>query len=219
MLRTIQALARRGGAPAGLSIVTTQAQAIDRGEPVSPVGASLWGLGRVAALEHPELKCRLIDLPAGEDVTAHLREELLSAGDEKQVAYRHNERFVARLRRGTGQNGNSHAAEENDTEIVIPAGEPSRLRLAQAGSFDGLTVDACQPIELPAGHVEIEVRATGLNFSDVLKALGLYPGIKDDVVPLLRRDGVQRVPHSHLVQRTACVLLSGFLKNLIDEQC
>ena len=35
-----------------------------------------------------------------------------------------------------------------------------------------------------AGQVEIEVHATGLNFSDVLKALGLYPGIKDAIVPL-----------------------------------
>ena len=30
----------------------------------------------------------------------------------------------------------------------------------------------------------MEVHATGLNFSDVLKALGLYPGIKDSIVPL-----------------------------------
>src|SRR6185436_13422958 len=35
-----------------------------------------------------------------------------------------------------------------------------------------------------AGQVEIEVHAAGLNFSDVLKALGLYPGIKDAIVPL-----------------------------------
>ena len=34
------------------------------------------------------------------------------------------------------------------------------------------------------GEVEIEVHASGLNFSDVLKALGLYPGIKDEIVPL-----------------------------------
>ena len=35
-----------------------------------------------------------------------------------------------------------------------------------------------------AGQVEIEVHAAGLNFSDVLKALGLYPGIRDAIVPL-----------------------------------
>ena len=34
------------------------------------------------------------------------------------------------------------------------------------------------------GQIEIEVHAAGLNFSDVLKALGLYPGIIDDIVPL-----------------------------------
>ena len=32
--------------------------------------------------------------------------------------------------------------------------------------------------------MQLEVQATGLNFSDILKALGLYPGIKDAIVPL-----------------------------------
>ena len=35
-----------------------------------------------------------------------------------------------------------------------------------------------------AGEVEIEVCAAGLNFSDVMKALGLYPGLPDGPVPL-----------------------------------
>ena len=34
------------------------------------------------------------------------------------------------------------------------------------------------------GAVEIEVGSAGLNFSDVLKAMGLYPGITDEIVPL-----------------------------------
>lgn len=36
----------------------------------------------------------------------------------------------------------------------------------------------------PSGHVEIAVEAAGLNFSDVLKSMGLYPGITDKIVPL-----------------------------------
>src|SRR5204863_870074 len=67
--------------------------------------------------------------------------------------------------------------------LVIPNGA-FQLRITQAGSLDALKF---APVErdLPEpGQVEIEVRATGLNFSDVLKALGLYPGIKDAIVPL-----------------------------------
>ena len=45
------------------------------------------------------------------------------------------------------------------------------------------TSPALRPSPQP-GQVEIEVRATGLNFSDVLKAMGLYPGITDEIVPL-----------------------------------
>ena len=184
-LRIVQALARSGAAkPPALWIVTSGGQAIDAGEEVAPHAASLWGLGRVAALEHPELHCRMVDLPAGEDVSSDLVSELLAEASDSQVAFRHNERFVARLRRGlNGTNGNENGNELAD-EVVIPAGTPSRLRLVHAGSFDGLTVEPCDLMEPPAGHVQLEVHATGLNFSDVLKALGLYPGIKDEVVPL-----------------------------------
>jgi len=182
-LRTIQACARCSAAkPPALWIVTSQGQSVDRQEETTPLASSLWGLGRVAALEHPELRCRLVDLPAGEEaVAAMLLQEMVGETDESQIAFRHNERFVARLRRTANE---EKSEDEASTEIVIPPQAPSRLRLAQAGSFDGLTVEPCDRIAPSPGHVEIEVRATGLNFSDVLKALGLYPGIKDDVVPL-----------------------------------
>ncbi len=52
------------------------------------------------------------------------------------------------------------------------------------GSFDSLRYKAYRPAEPGAGQVEIEVAATGLNFSDVLKAMGLYPGITDAIVPI-----------------------------------
>ena len=184
-LRMMQALARHGGAkPPAAWIVTTAGQAVDAGEAVDPHAASLWGFGRVAALEHPELKTRLVDLPAGDDVSAALANELLANTDEGQVAFRHNERFVARLRRGAGDANGNGARQSVSTEVVIPAGTPSRLRLVTAGAFDGLTVESCERMQPPAGHVELEVHATGLNFSDVLKALGLYPGIKDEIVPM-----------------------------------
>ena len=67
--------------------------------------------------------------------------------------------------------------------LAIPRGA-FQLRITQAGSLDALKFASVER-EAPApGQVEIEVHATGLNFSDVLKALGLYPGIKDSIVPL-----------------------------------
>ncbi len=43
---------------------------------------------------------------------------------------------------------------------------------------------ACPRVAPPAGLIEIEVAAAGLNFSDVMKALMLYPGLGDGPVPL-----------------------------------
>jgi NADPH:quinone reductase-like Zn-dependent oxidoreductase/thioesterase domain-containing protein/acyl carrier protein len=74
-------------------------------------------------------------------------------------------------------------AEENASAMTIPTG-PFQLRITQAGSLDALRFVGVQREPPAAGQVEIEVHATGLNFSDVLKALGLYPGIKDAIVPL-----------------------------------
>ncbi|MEG5059108.1 type I polyketide synthase [Microcoleus sp. A2-C5] len=50
----------------------------------------LWGLGRVVALEHPELQCRLLDLPAdiqAEEVVKLLYQELTLITTENQISY------------------------------------------------------------------------------------------------------------------------------------
>ncbi len=196
-LQTIQALARRGGAkPPALWLLTAGAQAIaDDDKVISPAQSALWGLGRVAALEHPELQCRLVDVDAQSSrtressgagslttSTTQLAAELADPSDENQIAYRQGRRYVARLKHAP----DALAKSDNNAggELVIPGDAPSRVRLAQAGSIDGLAVERFARQEPPPGHVELEVKATGLNFSDVLKAMGLYPGIKDEIVPM-----------------------------------
>ena len=46
----------------GLWIITERAVATESGEPVDPVQAALWGLGRTIIAEQPTLRCRLVDL-------------------------------------------------------------------------------------------------------------------------------------------------------------
>ncbi|TCO60801.1 acyl transferase domain-containing protein [Actinocrispum wychmicini] len=70
------------------------------GDPaVSPAQAELWGLGRVAALEHPNLWGGLVDLPATvtKPAATALAGILAGAGDEDQLAVRHNGVYVRRL--------------------------------------------------------------------------------------------------------------------------
>ena len=69
-------------------------------EAVQVQQAPVWGLGRVIAQEHPELECRLLDLEANtpaKDIVEFLYQELVSPGEENQIAYRGGERRVARL--------------------------------------------------------------------------------------------------------------------------
>ena len=60
----------------GLWIVTERALATEPGEPVDPVQAALWGLGRTVIAEQPTLRCRLVDHD-GSDDTVHMLASLL----------------------------------------------------------------------------------------------------------------------------------------------
>ncbi|SDP97547.1 Acyl transferase domain-containing protein [Lentzea jiangxiensis] len=74
--------------------------------PAAPLAARIWGLGRVAALEHPARWGGLIDLPevVDEAVARGLREVL--GGTEDQVAVRASGTFVRRLvRAGAPRSG------------------------------------------------------------------------------------------------------------------
>jgi NADPH:quinone reductase-like Zn-dependent oxidoreductase/thioesterase domain-containing protein/acyl carrier protein len=175
-----------------LWLVTGGAQAVADGSesstsPIDVYQAPLLGMGRVAAMELPDLRPRLIDVdldPASDrirEAAAAVVAELFNDTSEGQIAYRDGKRYVARLVQDS-----SLAAEQtrgDAAELAVPNGS-FQLRIRQAGSFDQLQFVPVEREPLAAGQVEIEVRATGLNFSDVLKALGLYPGIKDTIVPL-----------------------------------
>lgn len=84
-----------------LWIITRAAQPVDS-SPVNPGQAALWGLGRVIALEHPDSWGGLIDLDPGgspAEQAASLVAEIRAGDVEDQVAYRGNQRYIARLTR------------------------------------------------------------------------------------------------------------------------
>lgn len=101
-LALAQALAREDGPGPRLWIVTRRAVAAGEGH-VAAEQATLWGLGRVLANEHPERWGGLIDLDddAGDSAARRLL-GALSAGDgEDQVALRGDGRLAARLVRAS----------------------------------------------------------------------------------------------------------------------
>jgi acyl transferase domain-containing protein/acyl carrier protein len=86
--------------------------------------APLWGMGRVIALEHPELRCVRIDLdPAGNDEEIErLFQEVWSPDSEDQVAYRQDARYVARLTRHVPETSNRRPPICPDATYLITGG-------------------------------------------------------------------------------------------------
>ncbi|ERN42091.1 polyketide synthase module [Rubidibacter lacunae KORDI 51-2] len=161
-------LVTRAAQPAGESLVTLSG--------VSQ--ASLWGMGKAIALEHPELRCSRIDLDANLAISAQagqLWAEVRSGDPEDQVALRQDHRFVARLVRNQNL-----AIAQTAAGTELPVG-PCRLEATQPGLLDSLQWVAA-PRQAPGPkEIEIEVRATGLNFLDVVAALDLIPSEVDGV--------------------------------------
>ncbi|MGW7704296.1 type I polyketide synthase, partial [Kitasatospora sp. NPDC054768] len=90
------------GVDAPLWLVTSGAVSIGRSDPLrDPVQAQLWGLGRVAALEHPQRWGGLIDLPAVLDPQSAERAVAVLGGGtgEDQVAVRGAGAYGCRLAR------------------------------------------------------------------------------------------------------------------------
>jgi acyl transferase domain-containing protein/ubiquinone/menaquinone biosynthesis C-methylase UbiE len=103
-LHLAQALAATGlPEPPRLWLVTRGAQPVlEPSGPLAVAQTTLWGLGKVLALEHPELRAACVDLDpaAGGDDAAALLEELLRGDIEDHVSIRAGARLVARLVRG-----------------------------------------------------------------------------------------------------------------------
>ena len=149
-----------------LVLLTVQANGHLLGLDNNPNNASLWGLGRTMINESATRKLRLIDLAgdlARPELAGELVDELLQPDDEDEIILTADGRRVLRIR------------ERNGTATGIQADEQTRVRLdfSQPGQLKNLRWTAEARPQPGAGEVEIEVRAAGLNFRDVMYAMGL----------------------------------------------
>ncbi|WP_438024961.1 SDR family NAD(P)-dependent oxidoreductase [Sorangium sp. So ce233] len=152
-----------------LVVVTRGAVAVAPDEGVAALGsAAVWGLLRATRVEHADRTVRALDLGSAAPDMALVR-RALTAAEEPELA----------LRAGGARAPRLDAASETDGELAPPDGARSlRLSIRTKGSFDALHLadapDALRP--LGPGQVRLAVRATGLNFRDVLNVLGTYRG-------------------------------------------
>ena len=85
--------------------------------------------------------------------------------------------LMQRLKRGKGGNGGAEAkAQTNGKRPFRPLEDGNyRLEIAKPGIFESMDLKICPRAEPGPGEVVIEVQAAGINFRDVMVALGSYP--------------------------------------------
>ncbi|TWU03336.1 type I polyketide synthase [Neorhodopirellula pilleata] len=133
----------------------------------SMISDALSGFWRTATLEHPQWRCRSIDVAVdgdSNDALAMLCDELVgTAADRSEVRLDIHGRRVRELTR-------------IDLPIRISDKVGRELSIRRRGSLDGLTIKAKPRRKPQTGEIEIRIRYAGLNFRDVLNVLGSYPG-------------------------------------------
>lgn len=167
-LLSVTQLAAAAAIPPCLWIITRGAQPIADTDIPDPAQAELWGFGKVVALEHPELHCTCIDLDPSDPQPVHtLLAELTAATaqqPENEIGWRGTARMAARL-----------------TTVSLPSEissnvEKKILSTQQPGALDSLKWQTVHRPKPAPSQVEIRVAATGLNFKDILMALGMVAG-------------------------------------------
>jgi acyl transferase domain-containing protein/acyl carrier protein len=153
-----------------VTAVTVSVQVVTHTERSDLAGAPLWGMCRSLRDEQPSQEWRLVDLdPFATTNTraAALVRELAIGGLDPESAWRNGERYVPRLLR---------AQPRQDPSGLPDDSRRVEVRIAQRGKLDGLHLADAPRLSPGPDQVEIEVRAAGLNFRDVLNLLDMYPG-------------------------------------------
>ncbi|AHH94691.1 Phthioceranic/hydroxyphthioceranic acid synthase [Kutzneria albida DSM 43870] len=175
----VRSVATSGHSPR-VWIVTERGQAVSPEEDLRLSQSALRGIGRVAGYEHAELGITLVDV----DSRAALARELLSGRTEDEVAWRGEERLVARLVKTPLHDGTWQHRPRRTVHYGL---DGFAVDMARPGNLDSMGL-VVRPRVLPGpGEVEIQVQAAALNFRDVLVAMGLYP-TEDGTLPPLGGD-------------------------------
>jgi acyl transferase domain-containing protein/NADPH:quinone reductase-like Zn-dependent oxidoreductase/acyl carrier protein len=144
-------------------------ESASRAETGAGADSALWGFGRVLQNECESIDSRLVDLHPCIDMdtaVAALDRELHHPDAETEVVMTQGgQRFAVRLR----ERSRPAPAAGSLADPVI------RLGFEFPGQLSDLRWEAHPPRPLREDEVEIEVKATGLNFRDVMHAQGLLP--------------------------------------------
>ncbi|MBT9332220.1 type I polyketide synthase [Paracidobacterium acidisoli] len=170
----VQAIHKAGWEnPPRMWAVTQGAVSVEAVKDAAPglAAAPAWGIGRVIAWEHPELRTVLADLsasPSAGEIDA-LARAILSDEREAQLALRGKKKYAARFGRC--------AAAVTEQSVSLRQEQEYRIETEQTGTLDHLALRAVKRQKPGRGEVAIEVAAAAVNLLDVTRALGTCPGV------------------------------------------
>jgi acyl transferase domain-containing protein/NADPH:quinone reductase-like Zn-dependent oxidoreductase/acyl carrier protein/NADP-dependent 3-hydroxy acid dehydrogenase YdfG len=157
------------GSQAGLALMPLGAAGAAAADADRMRDAALWGVARVAMHECAPMRVRWVDLIEPQPCVlnaAKLVREMLDPDGEDEILLTLNARYVPRM-------------------SVLPALAPPqrrarpapavRLEISNPGSLNNLVWRRHEFVAPAPGEVEIQVHAAGLNFRDVMYAIGLLP--------------------------------------------
>jgi len=184
LLKITQTLIQAAPATAPrLYVVSQDAQVSSQ---AGAIQSALQGMVKVIRREHPDLDCTAIDVSTTsmiiecfeaspvepiakaesndlKAIATALITEIQSQSPEPQVSLTPEERRVARLA-------------SYQSRLRLEADNPVQLKISQPGALDNLKFEPSERRTPGGSEVEIRVLATGLNFRDLLSAMGQYPG-------------------------------------------
>lgn len=173
-VRRLVHIARRlpeaAGAPR-LYVITRNAQRVVAADVSNLAQAGLRGLVRVIGVEHPHLHPTMIDTDGHTDAQ-QLSTQVLAGLEEDETGWRDGEFYAARL------NLTPLGADDFRSTVVDHQRDGVRLQIRTPGDLQSLELAAVDRAEPGPGQIEVAVRASNLNFADVLVALGRYPSFE-----------------------------------------
>ncbi|MCB0503687.1 MAG: zinc-binding dehydrogenase, partial [Bacteroidetes bacterium] len=171
LTQLIQQLSKANKAPK-IILVTKACQSFENDQ-LNLNLAPLWGMGRVILNEHPEFNFTRIDLSNKSSFQeAELLQKIIQEDTaENEWVIRNNKAFVARL---------DHYSTKDDASeklSLVPAnGKAYKAIIDQPGVIDNLSFKEIIRTTPAQDEVEVEVKALGINFMNLMSVLGIYPG-------------------------------------------
>ncbi len=173
--------------PPKLWLITHNAAVIDKPTHphtlvTHPAQTPLWGLGRVIMNEHPELDSKLVDLQLEKTQLSMLGANLLinelldeHAEDDEILLSKHSRHVMRMQQLSLNKNLHQHPrqAQQPSIEETTDAVPLMGLSFKTPGPLKNLYWQELAQQELADNEIEIRPYATGLNFRDVMYAMGM----------------------------------------------